>query len=155
MGDASGQLNDVARRAGMDTVALQLLHTGRLQLQLLAVATRAILKRYPSVTNWSGWPMRIMRFSPSRRKTVTHLWQLLIFDGDGKLKDLHFAAQQPIVVELIRQMRQRVIGRRRRAIEVEGGWQYLSAIVSVRHTLLAETGFAGFPGEGSPSGGPS
>ena len=38
-GDASGQLNDVARRIGMDTVAMGLLHTGRLRLQLLAVAT--------------------------------------------------------------------------------------------------------------------
>ena len=43
-GDASGQLNDVARRAGMDTVALRLLHTGRLRLQLLAVATLGHLK---------------------------------------------------------------------------------------------------------------
>ena len=38
-GDASGQLNDVARRIGMDTVAMGFLHTGRLRLQLLAVAT--------------------------------------------------------------------------------------------------------------------
>ena len=43
-GDASGQLNDVARRAGMDTVALRLLHTGRLRLQLLAVTTLGHLK---------------------------------------------------------------------------------------------------------------
>jgi HEAT repeat protein len=43
-GDASGQLNDVARRAGMDTVAMRLLHTGRLRLQLLAVATLGHLK---------------------------------------------------------------------------------------------------------------
>lgn len=43
-GDASGQLNDVARRAGMDTVALGLLRTGRLRLQLLAVATLGHLK---------------------------------------------------------------------------------------------------------------
>ena len=43
-GDASGQLNDVARRAGMDTVAVRLLHTGRLRLQLLAVATLGHLK---------------------------------------------------------------------------------------------------------------
>lgn len=43
-GEASEQLNDVARRAGMDTVALRLLHTGRLRLQLLAVATLGHLK---------------------------------------------------------------------------------------------------------------
>jgi len=43
-GDASGQLNDVARRAGMDTVAVRLLHTGRLRRQLLAVATLGHLK---------------------------------------------------------------------------------------------------------------
>ncbi len=43
-GDASGQLNDVARRVGMDTVAMRLLHTGRLRLQLLAVATLGHLK---------------------------------------------------------------------------------------------------------------
>src|SRR4026207_627811 len=43
-GDASGQLNDVARRTGMDTVAVRFLHTGRLRLQLLAVATLGHLK---------------------------------------------------------------------------------------------------------------
>lgn len=43
-GDASGQLNNVARLAGMDTVAIRLLHTGRLRLQLLAVATLGHLK---------------------------------------------------------------------------------------------------------------
>lgn len=43
-GDGSGQLNDVARRAGMDTVALRLLSTGRLRLQLLAIATLGYLK---------------------------------------------------------------------------------------------------------------
>ena len=43
-GEASEQLNDVARRAGMDTVALRFLHTGRLRLQLLAVATLGHLK---------------------------------------------------------------------------------------------------------------
>ena len=43
-GDASGQLNDVARLAGMDTVAVRLLHTGRLRLQLLAVVTLGHLK---------------------------------------------------------------------------------------------------------------
>lgn len=42
-GEASGQLNDVARRAAMDTVALRLLHTGRIRLQLLAHAYNAFL----------------------------------------------------------------------------------------------------------------
>ena len=43
-GEASSGLNDVARRTGMDTIARQLLYTGRLRLQLLAVATLGYLK---------------------------------------------------------------------------------------------------------------
>ena len=43
-GEASGHLNDVARRLGMDTVAMRLLHTGRIRRQLLAVATLGHLK---------------------------------------------------------------------------------------------------------------
>lgn len=43
-GEASARLNEMARRTGIDKVAISLLHTGRLRLEILAVVTLGHLK---------------------------------------------------------------------------------------------------------------